>query len=387
MRAVLKVFVVVLVIVLLAAVGAAWYFSGLIIDGATVKGATVDYGHEVTAIGPGQITYTVDPDVADPATDTYTLSIAGMTFADGTYLQLQQGATTDGRSVTRPYLLLDGTVPAVGSMGQYDWDSYPDAAALGLTSRDVTYPAPGGATPAIVVDPTAPASGTWVVVVHGRNGSVREGLRATPLYAERGMTTMLINYRDDTKEQGVPYEDGIGNFGHTEWEDLQAAVQYATDAGAENVILVGWSMGGAIVASYLDQGSNTDAVIATQLDSPAVSYHDMTVYGAEQMGLPTGLLAPVVWVAEQFVQLRVNLDFDSIDYLDDATEWPVPAVVTAAEDDDRVPLASVEEFAAALPDGQFEVFDGATHTGEWNRDSAQYNQFVGAWLDQFAPVG
>lgn len=390
MKKVLAMLGVLLTIVLLAAVGAAWYFSNLIIDGATIKGRTIDYANQVTAIQPqgstGTITYTVGEQIADPATDTNTLSIVGLKFADGSYLQLAQGAAVEGRSITRPYVLLAGQGPAVGAMGQYDWASYPNAEALGATSTEVTYQAPGGPTPAIIVDPVSDPNGIWVVVAHGRNASVREGLRAVPLYAQRGMTTMLINYRDDQQEDGVPQEDGIGNFGQTEWEDLQAAVQYATDAGAQQIILAGWSMGGAVVSSYLEQGSNTGSVIGTQLDSPAVSFSDVVVFGADQMGIPTDALAPVVWLAKKMTEFRVNVVFDDVEYKDNAATWPVPAAVTAASLDDLVPPESIEEFAAALPDGRFELFEGATHTGEWNFDSARYDQFIGDWLDQFAPA-
>lgn len=311
-----------------------------------------------------------------------TRSITGMAFPDGSYLQLQQDAVLNGRDVTRSYLVLEGEPPRVGVLGQYDWDSYPSATALGAEAEDVTYDAPGGPTPATVVQPAVASNGAWVVVAHGRNSSIREGLRAVPLYAERGMTTMLINYRDDLKEIGAPYEDGIGNFGYTEWEDLQAAVQYALDEGAEEIVLAGWSMGGALVASYLENGTNTDAVVATHLDSPAISFDDVTVFGAEQIGVPTDLLGPVIWLAQWFTEMRVDIDFEATEYKDNAATWPVPAAVTAAEMDDLVPPASIEEFAEALPDGAFLLFDGATHTGEWNLDSATYDDFIGEWLDQ-----
>jgi hypothetical protein len=388
MKTLVKVLGIVLLIVLLATAGAAWYFSNLIIDKAAVKGEEPAFNNEVTAIsadrGIGTITYTISADVEDPVSSDDTRSIVGLKFQDGAYLQLAQGASVDGRSVTRPFILLQGELPQVGAVGQFDWPSYPNAEALGATSRDVTYSAPGGPTPATVVDPAIKGNDIWVVVAHGRGSSIRQGLRAVPLYAQRGMTTMLINYRDDKKEDGAPYEDGIGNFGQTEWEDLQAAVQYAIDAGAQKVILTGWSMGGSVVASYLERGSNTDVVIGTQLDSPAVSFPDMVVFGAEQMGIPVQPLAPVVWLAERISELRVNLDFDAVEYKDNAATWPVPAAVTAGTADDLVPPDSIEEFAAALPDGEFHLFEGASHTGEWNLDSAKYDQFIGDWLDQFA---
>lgn len=261
-----------------------------------------------------------------------------------------------------------------------DFSAYPDAESLGLTSRSITYDSPLGPTPAVLVEPSAEPSGTWAIVVHGRNGSVREGLRITPLLAADGMTTMLINYRDDAREPNVPAEDGMGNFGYTEWEDLQAAVDYAMKNGAQDVLLVGYSMGGAIIGGYMDNANNTDAVVGTIMHSPAVSFDRVVKFGAEQMGIPSGPATPLIWTAEKFAEMRADIDFSAVDYIDDAAQWPVPALVTATEKDDLVPPSSVEEFAQNLPDGEYVLFSNALHTGEWNSDPELYDRTVQAWL-------
>lgn len=393
MKKVFGVLAVVLAMLLAASVGAAWYFSGLIIDGATIKGDDAQFEYQIVSVTPdsggqtGSVSYRVPDGIENPATDANTVSRVGMTFEDGSYLQLDQGATVDAGVVSRTYDLLAGTAPEPGALGKMDWDSYPDASALGLTQREVSYDAPLGATPAIIVDPApgAPKSDTWAVVLHGRNGSIREGLRITAPLAQRGLTTMLVNYRDDRKEPGVPAEDGLGNFGSTEWPDAEAAVGYALGNGAKTILLVGWSMGGSVTAAYLENGSNTDSVIGTMLVSPAVSFHAVTVFGAELLGYPTQLMGPIIWMAERFTELRTDIDYSASEYRDNAATWPVPALVTAATEDDLVPPEAIEEFAAALPDGQFELFEGAFHTGEWNLDWARFDNVVGTWLDANLP--
>ncbi len=389
MKKILLIVTGVLAALLLLVFGAAWYLSGLVLDGAEIKGDDALFENEVVSITPdaqgdgGVITYRVPDTIEDPAADSNTVSRVGMLFEDAGYLQLEQGATVEGDQVTRPYQLIEGTAPQVGDLGKMDWPSYPNADALGLTARPVTYETPLGAMPAIIVDPaaSAPESSTWAVIVHGRNGSVREGLRITPRFAERGITTMLINYRDDKKDPGVPYEDGVGNFGATEWPDLQAAVDYASQAGASDVILVGYSMGGAVVAGYMENGADTAQVTGTILLSPAVSFSDVTIFGAERLGLPTGLLGPVIWLGERVVEMRSAIDYSQSEYIDNASSWPVPALVTAVTEDDLVPPDSIEEFAQDLPDGTFMRFDGAFHTGEWNMDTAAFDDLVNTWLD------
>ena len=385
--------VVAVLLVLLVAVS--WYFSGLMLDNYEIKGDDAEFDKEVVSVAPdptgetGTILYRVPDDVEDPATDEYTVARVGLLFADGGYLQLDQDAEVNGTEITRTYTLLAGEAPDPGELGKWDWHSYPDATVMGLQQREVTYDAPLGATPAIIVEPaaSAPSSGTWAIGVHGINGTLRESLRIVPRLAEHGITSMLINYRDDRKEPDVPAEDGLGNFGVTEWADVEAAVAYALANGATDILLVAYSMGGAVVAGYLERGGNTDAVSGTILHCPAVSLHDATEFGAELLGYPTDLLTPVIWTAERFVELRSDIDYSDAEYIDNAATWPVPALVTAATEDDLVPPESIEEFAAVLPDGTFELFQDAFHTGGWNEDWVAYDTLVTSWLDEHYPVG
>ena len=365
----------------LITLGTAWYLSGLILDGAAIKPDTGQYDKQVVAIDALTITYHVTQPAEDIPGDDYTLAQVGMQFQDGKYLLLGQDAKIDGQTITRRYTQLRGERPSVGATAKYDWNSYPDSDVLGLPRRDVTYDAPLGPTPAVIVDAAQPA-GVWAIQIHGRGASIRETLRNVQALHDHNVTSMLINYRDDIREPGAPYEDGVGSFGATEWPDLQAAVEYARTHGANKIILVGYSMGGAITASYLEHGEDTSAIIGTLLDSPAVSFHDMTVWGAEQKGLSAGLLRPVIWTAERMTELRSSIDYTASEYIDNASTWPVPAAVVAGTEDNKVPYQAIEEFANALPDGQFLLFDPASHVGEWNYDQQKYDAFVNAWLDE-----
>src|SRR5699024_1269193 len=84
----------------------------------------------------------------------------------------------------------------------------------------------------------------WAVMVHGRGGRRTECIKALPVAAALGIDSLLMSYRNDGEAPAAP--DGKYGLGITEWEDVEAGVRYALDHGAEEVVLFGWSMGGAI---------------------------------------------------------------------------------------------------------------------------------------------
>ena len=91
---------------------------------------------------------------------------------------------------------------------------------------------------------------------------------------------MLITYRDD---EGAPANpDGFHRHGLTEWKDLEAGAAYALAHGAEGLILVGYSMGGAIVTSFLYESSLREKVRGVILDSPMLDFSATVDHGAGQ---------------------------------------------------------------------------------------------------------
>ena len=82
-----------------------------------------------------------------------------------------------------------------------------------------------------------------MLFVHGYNTPRREALRLLAPVVKAGFPAMVLAYRNDP---GAPSSaDGLRRWGATEWRDLEAATAYALDHGAERVVLVGYSMGGA----------------------------------------------------------------------------------------------------------------------------------------------
>src|SRR5262249_4859322 len=117
---------------------------------------------------------------------------------------------------------------------------------LGLEFENVTIPARVGPLPAWRIPGH---DSTWALFVHGRAATRAEVLRMLPAYRSLELPCLVLTYRNDV---GAPRVDG-GSYrlGATEWQDLEDAVRYAREQGARDVVLVGCSMGGGIVAQFL----------------------------------------------------------------------------------------------------------------------------------------
>ena len=314
--------------------GGGWYFSGQVhADGLQVKHPGPSYGQEVVAVGDGTIT------IADPADEEPVLdgdAVYGLEW-DGGYGQISGDGTGDD-DVTRDFELLSGEPPREGTLVSPDRPAFADPeSALGRSVQDVTFDSELGPLPAWY---TAGSSDTWAVLVHGKGGEPAEMLRTMRTTVAAGMPSLAISYRNDAGAPADP--SGLYQFGRTEWHDLDAAVGYATGHGARDVVLVGASMGGGIIASYLR--NTPDAPVAgVVLDSPMLDFGETVSYGAEQEPLPMlgHVPAPLTWTAKQFTSLRYGVDWAATDYLDDPGWLTVPTLVVHGADDSTVPLLSL----------------------------------------------
>ena len=251
--------------------------------------------------------------------------------------------------------------------------------SLGLPYRTVAVPDPLGPMPAWLIRP-APGSPRaadriWAIVVHGHNDSRLNDLRIAPTLRTAGLTSLLISYRNDLGAPASP--DGRYHLGETEWRDLDAAVRYATAHGARRVVLVGYSMGGALLEQFMLHSSSVDRVAALVLDAPVLDWRSVIEFNSEEMGLPGFLAWPVEWA----VAARVDPDWAGLDALDHTGSFQLPILLFHSTEDETVPIADSEDFAAALPDWvTFYRVPGVGHTENWNADPALYQRRLNAFL-------
>lgn len=364
--------------------GGGWYFSGLIYDdGLEVEQVPADYAHEVVAVEGGSITLT-DPLGEDSVLDGDAVWGIRWTRAAGTPAQVGYGQVSDDGTgedeVTRSFEVLDGQAPQVGDLVDLDGYAFPPVpeAALGREAREVAFDGPDGDLPAWVVPGER---STWVVLVHGKGAERTEMLRMMRATVEAGLPSMSIGYRNDA---GVaPDASGMYQFGTTEWQDLRAAVEHARENGADDVVLVGASMGGGIVAAYLERVPDAP-VVGIVLDSPMLDFGETVSFGAEQEELPVfgHVPAPLTWSAKRIATLRYGVDWEELDYLDDTAWLRVPALVFHGTGDLRVPVGTSELLAERRPElVDLVVTPGAAHVASWNADPERYEARLTDFLE------
>ena len=119
-----------------------------------------------------------------------------------------------------------------------------------------------------------------------------------PLFNELGYHVLIIKYRNDVGEARDP--SGFHQYGVTEWVEVAGAVTYARDNGADRHVLYGYSMGGAIVTSYLTQSPLRNFTEAAILDSPMLSLEETIEFRAESTRVSAPRLSRLSWIARQF---------------------------------------------------------------------------------------
>ena len=358
---------------------ASWYFAGQIEQGAlAVEFSEPAYDIVVDSYADGRATlHRTNDEIADDPLRSN--EVYGLEWRGGNGVlegSPEFGADT---SVRRALRLVSGAEPAPDTPCVLRRDVWLDPAnAYGIAFQEVTYPSPGGACPAWYIPGS---SSTWIVMVHGVGELRRESLRALGPAHRAGLPALIISYRNDPGAPADP--SGRHQQGATEWYDLEQAVGYATAHGATHVVLFGASMGGAVVASFLEHSPSAALVSGVILDAPMLDLRDTVDFRAAQAEIPgLGVPPPQVLVnsAEWLAGSRYDLDWEKVDYLDG--DWlHVPALVFHGTSDHKVPLSTSEALEAANP----ELVDlvrvpGADHVESWNVDPADYQLREAAFL-------
>jgi alpha-beta hydrolase superfamily lysophospholipase len=223
-------------------------------------------------------------------------------------------------------------------------------------------------------------STTWVIQVHGRGTTRSECLRAVPVFHALGVTSLVVSYRNDG--EAPRSRTGTYALGATEWRDVDAAVAFARRRGARRVILMGWSMGGAIALQVSLNSAHRDLIAGLVLESPVVDWRLVLEYQAKLMHVPTAVTGLAMEaLRHDWVAAGGGIPFDRLDVVARAEELRHPILILHSDDDGYVPSDASHDLVVARPDlVDLEVFEVARHTKLWNYDQERWSTSIRSWL-------
>ena len=300
------------------------------------------------------------------------------------------GAILDATStaVTRELLSVDFGVLGAGAKARFSGWFYLSPKQLGFAYSDVEIETQLGTAPAWLIPAEKPGD-SWVIQVHGRAVRRQETLRAVPVFREAGYTSLLVSYRND--EDAPASADGRYSLGDAEWNDVDAALSYAVANGAKNVVLMGWSMGGAIVLQTATRSANARFIRGIVLDSPVIDWASVLGFQGAEMRLPAVASKAVLAVignkwGKRLTGQHESINLARLDFVARADELRQPVLLMHSDDDGYVPATSSHALAEARPDiVTFDAFTVARHTKLWNYDAGRWTVDIAAWLATLAP--
>lgn len=282
----------------------------------------------------------------------------------------------------RPFLLHHGVEPTPVTPSRFTANIWSGLAAFssatGITGSEVVVEGETGPLPAWILP--AGQGTDWALLVHGRGATRAQMLRLVPALHARGVTSMVVSYRNDSPECSDP--SGRMHFGHREWRDLEAAADAALARGAARLLLGGMSMGGAIIGTFLRRSQRAEAVVGTILDSPALNWGPVLRQVARSMRLP-GWLVPGVMTTAAW---RARIDWAALNHVAAAHRLTCPVLLTHGDRDGVVPVELSDAYAESRPDlVTYRRVADAGHVAAWNCDPGGYDAAVGAFLNQLIP--
>ncbi len=359
--------------------GGGWYFSDYLyqhaLSGTAKRAARPTYDLNVAAVTPETVTIRVPTDPGQLLTP----GVWGIQWPTG-YGQVTRIVARGDKTVTRDFRQVTGSPPVAGTRVALDNKAFPNNPPVGLKIpvHGVSYQGPLGSYPAWFVP--GPRD-TWAILLHGNSMDRMDTVKIVPTLHRLGLPVLMISYRNDA---GAPEDpSGMLRYGQTEWRDLAAAVQYALSHGARRVVLIGYSMGGGIVASFLERSPLAARVSGVILDSPMMDFSRAVDLGASKQRLPlVGLPVPqsLTDMAKWIAGWRYGVDWSSLDYLEGAAKIHAPILLFQGTADQTVPAATSDELARVARDVTYVRVPGADHLDSWNLDPARYDAAVQAFV-------
>jgi len=304
-------------------------------------------------------------------------------FTTGTHGYVKLGAVLGADSGTVRRKLLTQIEPGarVDRAAAFSGWYYSSPSELHLRWENVLIGSPAGPCPAWYFPA---ASKTWVIQIHGRGVTRAECLRAVPVLHAAGLPNLVISYRNDG--EAPRSRSGAYALGAAEWRDVDAAISYAVRRGAERVVLMGWSMGGAVALQTALNSGNRSRVAGLILESPVVDWRGVLRFQAKKAGMRAPLPDLAMSALSAPLTARLSgadeaISFDRLDIVARAEELDLPILILHSDDDGFVPADASHALQRARPDIVTRPgFSVARHTKLWNYDQMGWSAAITDWL-------
>ena len=248
-------------------------------------------------------------------------------------------------------------------------------ANLGLNYHDVSFKSELGTLTAWHIPQD---TNYWIIGIHGHRSYRTETMRFVPTFRKYRLNVLLSDYRND--EDAPIDKGGYHMFGLTEWPDLESAVEFCRENGAEKIFLMGHSMGGAILIKYLLESSTASLISGAILESPALDLNKIIEMKAAEIPLlPRGAEYPV----KKLVSRMVGLRWEDLNYLKRVDELSTPMLLIHSQSDKTVPVTLSDQLATERPDiVSYLRLENAPHGAAWNTDKEVVESSIGAFISQ-----
>lgn len=230
-----------------------------------------------------------------------------------------------------------------------------------------------------------PAGGsTWVIHVHGKGATPSDPEFLFQALHDAGYPQLSITYRNDEGQPEDP--SGYYQYGATEWADIKGAMEFAEQQGAESVVFSGISTGNSHILAFMYR-HQLDDVKGILMDSPNIDFSETVDHNASQRDMPiipTKVWPTVTWTAKFVTSLRIGVNWQSIDYVEDAsTKLRTPVLIHHGTEDSSSPVTQSIALAETAPDlVRLIQVPGAGHTGSYEAAPEDYLAEVLGFLQE-----
>ncbi len=218
------------------------------------------------------------------------------------------------------------------------------------------------------------------VLVHGWGGDRSElhVLETALVYERAGFDVLIIDLRAHGESEGERV-----TVGHQEVRDVRGALSWLEERGykPEDVVLHGWSLGGAVVVQAAP-GSGVAAVVeeAAYADLPPLLRERIP----EASGLPAFFNPGILLMGRLFL----GIDPWAVRPVEEArrlSQEGVPFMIIHSRDDEVIPFEHAESFAAAYPEATFWEVKGYGHVAAHTHP--EYRERIVDFLDAAVTSG